>query len=199
MELDGISTPFMTDEFKTIGPWFMFITPPLDKSFIFLKLTNRQIATANIISPLRDKQLIASVGIRRYTMQLGLSSSYNVLRIFWPKLPFPYTGRGHTTDLESPFKNLIYIEEFRRGQTEASIFEAPPFKMHYAGRRSTIGGRDGHEQKGKRKRKRERERVDRTRLRDGERRNDLDGECERNGEQERTERRQKKRDREDGR
>lgn len=61
-------------------------------------------------------------------------------------------------DLESPFKNLIYIEEFRRGQTEASIFEAPPFKMHYAGRRSTIGGRDGHEQKGKRKRKRERER-----------------------------------------
>lgn len=99
-------------------------------------------------------------------------------------------------DLESPFKNLIYIEEFRRGQTEASIFEAPPFKMHYAGRRSTIGGRDGHEQKGKRKRKRERERVDRTRPRDGERRNDLDGECERNDERERTERtRQKKKKR----
>lgn len=70
----------------------------------------------------------------------------------------PLHRRGHTTDLESPFKNLIYIEEFRRGQTKASIFEAPPFKMHYAGRRSTIGGGDGHEQKGKRKRKRERER-----------------------------------------
>ncbi|KYN08740.1 hypothetical protein ALC62_00196, partial [Cyphomyrmex costatus] len=49
-----------------------------------------------------------------------------------------------------------YIEEFRRGQTEASIFEAPPFKMHYAGRRSTIGRRDEHEQKGKRKRERKR-------------------------------------------
>lgn len=96
----------------------------------------------------------------------------------------PLHRRGHTTDLESPFKNLIYIEEFRRGQTKASIFEAPPFKMHYAGRRSTIGGGDGHEQKGKRKRKRERERVDRTRLRGGERRNDLDGECERNDERE---------------
>lgn len=30
--------------------------------------------------------------------------------------------------------------------------------MHYAGRRSTIGGRDGHEQKGKRERERKKER-----------------------------------------
>lgn len=67
--------------------------------------------------------------------------------------------RGHTSDLESPFKNLIYIEEFRRGQTEASIFEAPPFKMHYAGRRSTIGRKDEREQKAERGRERERERM----------------------------------------
>lgn len=39
------------------------------------------------------------------------------------------------------FRNLIYIEEFRRRQAEASIFEAPPFKMHYAGGWSTIGER----------------------------------------------------------
>lgn len=45
-------------------------------------------------------------------------------------------GRGG--DLESPFRNLIYVEEFRRGHAEASIFEAPPFKMHYASRRPTI-------------------------------------------------------------
>lgn len=36
--------------------------------------------------------------------------------------------------LESPFKGLIYIEEFRTRYAEASIFEAPPFKMHYARR-----------------------------------------------------------------
>jgi len=48
--------------------------------------------------------------------------------------------------------------------------------------------------KEKRKRKRERERVDRTRLRDGERRNDL-GECERNDAKREEDRRWRKRQR----
>lgn len=71
-----------------------------------------------------------------------------------PSPPF----RGHTDVLESPFRNLIYIEEFRRGQTKAPIFEAPPFKMHYAGRRSTIGRRDTSESRKEKRKRRERER-----------------------------------------
>lgn len=71
-----------------------------------------------------------------------------------PSPPF----RGHTDVLESPFRNLIYIEEFRRGQTKAPIFEAPPFKMHYAGRRSTIGRRDTSESGKEKRKRRERER-----------------------------------------
>lgn len=55
--------------------------------------------------------------------------------------PPPALTNVSATILEPSFKILIYIEEFQRGQAKASIFEAPPFKMHYAGGWSTIGVR----------------------------------------------------------